>query len=299
MAEIVELFEVKIDIAQATKDLANSQRSVQALKDEIKQLSAAEGDNSEKLAALTVNLKVQQGELRTNTNLATNAIKATNAQKGSIEQMRAQLSVTSIEWAKLSKEGLINTERGKALVKQKTELAEALKKEEMATGDARRNVGNYADGMKQALGNMEQLRAQLSSVSVQWDKLSKEKRKNSDEGKALAKQKLELNNALKDEGKALAKQKLELTNALKREEEATGDASRNVGNYSDGIKQALGVTTQFIPGASAASGAVKQLGFAFSLSMAPILLIVGAIALVVAAFKAFFLKFRRRSKSTC
>lgn len=156
MAEKVELFELNINIAQATKDLASSQRSVQALKEEIKNLQKAEGDNSEEIATLTGTLKAQQKELSTNQRITQNVVASTKAATGSIEQQRAQLTVVSAQWARLSKEERTNTDAGKELTKQKTELTKALKGEEAATGDARRNVGNYKEGIEGAIGSLTQ-----------------------------------------------------------------------------------------------------------------------------------------------
>lgn len=151
MAEIVNLFEVNIDTDKAIKDLAQSQKSVDALKKEIKELQQAEGDNSKAIAEATAQLKVEQAELRTNTRLTQNALAATKQQTGSIEQLRSQLAVVSIEWQRLTKEERENTERGQQLTKQKKELTDALKAEEAATGDTRRNVGNYGESIKEAI----------------------------------------------------------------------------------------------------------------------------------------------------
>jgi len=70
-------------------------------------------------------------------------------------------------------------------------------------------------------GSVEQLRAQLSGVTVEWSKLSKEERENTDAGKALK------------------KSKSDLTSQLKQVEEATGDNRRSVGNYSLGMRDAM------------------------------------------------------------
>lgn len=96
-------------------------------------------------------LKVNQKELRQNVKLETDLIAANEAQAGSIEQLRKKLSVVSVQWAKLSKEERENTKAGKALSKQKSELTTKLKAEEEATGDARRNVGNYSDAIAEAI----------------------------------------------------------------------------------------------------------------------------------------------------
>lgn len=166
MAEIVNLFEVNIDTEQATKDLAETQKSVDALKQEIKELKKAEGDNSIAIAEATSQLKAEQAELRTNTKLTQNAIKAKNAQEGSIDQLRTALSTVSIQWARLSKEERENSEEGKRLTKQKLELTEALRAEEKATGDSRRGVGDYAGGIKDAIDGTGLLNTSLLTLAA-------------------------------------------------------------------------------------------------------------------------------------
>ena len=164
--EIVNLFEVNIDTTQALKDLASSQRSVKALKDEIKELQKAEGDNSEEIASLTANLKFQQKELRNNTKLTETAITAQRSQNGSLEQLRAQLTNVSIQWSKLSESERQNTDEGRKLTKQKTKLTEALKAEEKATGDNRRNVGNYTDSIKDAIAGSTGFNTSLLTLAA-------------------------------------------------------------------------------------------------------------------------------------
>ena len=67
---------------------------------------------------------------------------------GQIEKLRAKLALTTIQWKKLNKEELQNTKQGKALVKQKLQLTNELKRLEAATGDNRRNVGNYTSALR-------------------------------------------------------------------------------------------------------------------------------------------------------
>ena len=85
--------------------------------------------------------------MRQNNKLIQDSTQADQAKNGSIEQMRKQLSVVSVQWARLSEEERRNTAEGEALTKQKKDLTDALKQEEKATSDNRRNVGNYADGL--------------------------------------------------------------------------------------------------------------------------------------------------------
>ena len=75
-------------------------------------------------------------------------VKAEKEAEGSVAQLRAKLSLATLEWAKLSKEERENTKAGQDLVKSKKQLTEELKKLEAATGDHRRNVGNYTEALK-------------------------------------------------------------------------------------------------------------------------------------------------------
>ncbi len=68
-------------------------------------------------------------------------------ESGQIEKLRAKLSLTTLEWKKLSKEELNNTKKGKDLINTKKRLTDQLKKLEKQTGDTRRNVGNYTSSL--------------------------------------------------------------------------------------------------------------------------------------------------------
>lgn len=69
------------------------------------------------------------------------------AEAGSIEALRAKLSLATIKWKALSKEERENGKIGKSLVKDKLKLTNQLKALEKQTGDTRRNVGNYTDSL--------------------------------------------------------------------------------------------------------------------------------------------------------
>ncbi len=70
-----------------------------------------------------------------------------NKEAREIEKLRAKLSLTTLEWKKLSKNELENTKRGKDLIKTKKRLTDQLKRLEKQTGDTRRNVGNYTSSL--------------------------------------------------------------------------------------------------------------------------------------------------------
>lgn len=68
-------------------------------------------------------------------------------QGNTIKSLRAQLSLTSVAWSKLTVEEIESSEKSKRLSKRKLDLTNQLKKLEKQTGDTRRNVGNYTDSL--------------------------------------------------------------------------------------------------------------------------------------------------------
>ena len=64
-----------------------------------------------------------------------------------IKSLRAQLSLTTLQWSKLTDEETKNSKEGKDLVKEKLRLTNQLKRLEKATGDNRREVGNYSKAL--------------------------------------------------------------------------------------------------------------------------------------------------------
>ncbi len=80
-------------------------------------------------------------------------------------------------------------------------------------------VNESIKAAKEEAGSVAQLRAKLAVTTIEWAKLSKAQRENTEDGKKVV------------------AQKLELTNALKNAEEATGDHRRSVGDYAKATRQ--------------------------------------------------------------
>ena len=98
-----------------------------------------------------VEIKALNGEIRNNERVLLANKKMQDANKGSVEQLRTALTIASEKWKGLSKDERENTKAGKDLVKTKTDLTNTLKRLEKQTGDNRRNVGNYSEGMREGL----------------------------------------------------------------------------------------------------------------------------------------------------
>lgn len=139
------------------------------LKSEIEKLKKAKEESNKikkKASDLSrqelVELQKEREALRLRNLEAKNIAKINSASQGSVEQLRAKLALVTIAWAKLSEEERTNTDRGERLTRSKLELTEALKKEERATGDNRRNVGNYQDAMKDVIIAVRQQKEELT-----------------------------------------------------------------------------------------------------------------------------------------
>jgi hypothetical protein len=152
MAEKVEIVDLTINVDRANQDTRALKIAVQQLKEESDRLKETQGELSDEYIESQAALKSTKTELRANERLTQNVIAANNANTGSIQQMRKQLAVVSVQWSKLSKEERENTEEGRRLTAQKLKLTNALKREERATGDARRNVGNYNESLSRSIG---------------------------------------------------------------------------------------------------------------------------------------------------
>lgn len=155
MAESYKIFDLDIDYSKLVSSTAEAKTRIAGMKEELAQMKKEGKDNTEEFVKLDAQMKVVSAEVRQNTKLMTDSIQAGNGQNATIEEMRKALSVVSVQWSKLSEEEANNTEEGKKLSAQKLDLTNRLKVLEAATGDNRRNVGNYTDSMKgatQALG---------------------------------------------------------------------------------------------------------------------------------------------------
>jgi len=144
------LLDIQIPVEQikaATAAIGEARKSLEALREEQKNLDKG----SEAYTKNAIKIKELNSEIRTNERVVMANTKAQQANQGSIEQLRAQLSQVTDQWTKLSKEERENTDAGQKLVAQKLKLTEELKRLEKQTGDTRRNVGNYSEGVKEAL----------------------------------------------------------------------------------------------------------------------------------------------------
>jgi hypothetical protein len=155
--EKIILTEINIDYAQSIKDTQKLKDEIGILREQMKMLKDTQGENSEEYIKASATMKSMQSELKSNEAITQKVITANRSNAGSLDELKAKLAVVSKQWSAMSQEERLNTEAGKKLTAQKLELTNQLKKEEAATGDARRNVGNYTEGMNGAMGSITTL----------------------------------------------------------------------------------------------------------------------------------------------
>ena len=140
--------------------------------------------------------------------------------------------------------------------------------------ELRKEVQNNIKTEKEMQGSLKQLRAALSNLTAQYDKLSQAERESA-------------------KGQQLQTKIKAITDQLKGAEEATGRFNRNVGNYEEAIKNAIVPTNglssslfQLAEGGESAGTKIKAFGKAIlSLAKNPYFLAVAGVTGVGVAFK--------------
>jgi TP901 family phage tail tape measure protein len=141
MAETTEkniLIEVDLKIDDSINRIGKLREEVKKLEQKIE----IETDPKQ-LELYNQTLKATNKELRAVENVTQKAIQANDLNNHSIGKARLALSVVTAQWVKTTQIYGENSKATKELAKLKDELTEAIKREERATGEHGRNVGNY------------------------------------------------------------------------------------------------------------------------------------------------------------
>lgn len=87
------------------------------------------------------------------------------AKEDSYDALSAQLTINQIRLKQLTEEERENTKEGKKLVKETNKLTDSLKRMDKQLGVNSRNVGNYKDDIKDAIGETKSFSGALKSLS--------------------------------------------------------------------------------------------------------------------------------------
>lgn len=110
----------------------------------------AQTDLTKQMIETNKSISDNNSEIKVNTTLLT-------SQETSVNALRAQLAKNTKELNAMSAETRNNTADGQKLVTATKEISDRLKEMEKAAGDTRRNVGNYAESVQEALSSTQGL----------------------------------------------------------------------------------------------------------------------------------------------
>ena len=170
IAKSVELAETKSQLMAALKDekkqLDEAGKSYKAGtigQDEYKKAvgDAAKAQIDLKKQLLDVNASISDNnrEIKTSTTLL-------NSQEDSVDALRAQLAKNTKELNSMSAATRNNTDEGQKLVTETKEISDRLKDMEKAVGDNRRNVGNYAESIQEAMSSTQGLSGATAAMAT-------------------------------------------------------------------------------------------------------------------------------------
>lgn len=160
-----KILEIKVDVGDAIKGIDSLNRAVeqqkkiqQELKQQIKDLEAAEDDNTDAIneareAYILSQQKIKDynSQIQGLSKSVQNQLKIDRENIGSMQQMRAQLSNLTKAYDSLSAEER-EAAKGQELKDKINQVTDALKNSEEATQRYYRNVGNYENAIKNSLG---------------------------------------------------------------------------------------------------------------------------------------------------
>lgn len=170
IAKSVELAETKSQLMAALKDekkqLDEAGKSYKAGTIGQDEYKKAVGDATKaqielKKQLLDVNASISDNnrEIKTHTTLL-------NSQEDSVDALRAQLAKNTKELNAMSAATRNNTDEGQKLVTETKEISDKLKDMEKAVGDNRRNVGNYAESIQEAMSSTQGLSGATAAMAT-------------------------------------------------------------------------------------------------------------------------------------
>jgi len=140
------------------------------------------------------------------------------------------------------------------------ETSAALREQKVILREANKGIDDRVRALNSEAGSVREMRAQLSVMTAQYNKLKGEQRENTEEGKAFTK-------SIKD-----------LSDKLKVAEGAIGDNRRSVGNYAGAIKDTLGSMNLLPKGFEGIVSGATSAGNAFkALAVNPIVFVITAL----------------------
>lgn len=167
MAENTEkkiLLNVEIKASEAIKAMTDLKEQVVELRKEQKALDTSTTEGKQRFEVLGQQIKALNAESKAYEKQIQSSVKAQNEQAGSIQALKAQLSLETAAYNKLS-EAERNAANGQKMQASIKATSDELKKLEKELGDSHRVFGEYERGMGSVSNTMTQLPGAAGSVT--------------------------------------------------------------------------------------------------------------------------------------
>lgn len=161
--EFVKLVKIGLDQSVIKASIENADR----LTKEIDKLRAAQKESGVQDAETTGKIKALTQTRNQEIQVVKQANILNQAASKSNEELRAQLSILTNQYNKLTKEEKTNTAAGQQMGKTIKSISDELKSNEKAVGDNRRNVGNYEEALKGVAGQINVMGVNLGGLATQ------------------------------------------------------------------------------------------------------------------------------------
>lgn len=155
------IIDVQIDTKKAQQELSGAIAKVAALKKEQQSLTKeiiagndADGEKAARLAEVQKEIETYQRQTKAQTAALQAATIETVSNTQSLDSQRQALNTLQKAYAQLSGEERAAADRQGGLKDQIKKLSDSVKAQEQSIGDARRNVGNYAESIVKAFSSM-------------------------------------------------------------------------------------------------------------------------------------------------
>ena len=165
--------EAKASMQALSEEIVKQKQKQTELKTQMKATEKAfkdgeisQEDYTKAMAQMNIEQTKSKKIVSENTSQLKQNIRVTQAQEGSLDQLRASLNLLQKEYGQLNKE----TDEGAAKALEMSEQIERLtlevKSQEKSIGDTRRNVGNYEEAIQSAVGSMIPFSGQLQEITA-------------------------------------------------------------------------------------------------------------------------------------
>lgn len=162
--KIVSILDVQVNAKDAIEQISKYKDEIDELKTKLKEEEEQTGKNSEQSEILRQEIKRRTDQTRELQKQVQNQVRIQTENDGSLKEMRANLSNLTAQYDSLSKAERQNTEVGGAMMVSINRLTDEIKSNEEATQRYYRNVGNYTESIRRAMGSNNKYVMGLSAM---------------------------------------------------------------------------------------------------------------------------------------